>query len=64
MRLPPLSRRRVGFAAALASLAFALAGCGGDDVTAPPSQAQAPAGTTATLALLENDRPAHQRAVI
>ena len=54
MRLPPLSRRRVTAAAALASLAFALAGCGGDDVTAPPSsQTQAPAGTTATLALLE-----------
>jgi 2',3'-cyclic-nucleotide 2'-phosphodiesterase/3'-nucleotidase len=36
-------------------LAFALAGCGGDDVTAsaPQTQAQAPAGTTATLALLE-----------
>ena len=42
--------------AALASLAFILAACGGDDVTSPPATppaAQAPVGTTATLALLE-----------
>lgn len=56
MRLPLLSRRRVPAIAALASLAFILAACGGDDVTSQPvtpPAAQAPVGTTATLALLE-----------
>ncbi|KVN87944.1 bifunctional metallophosphatase/5'-nucleotidase [Burkholderia ubonensis] len=51
MRLPSLLRHRAPAAAALASLAF-LAACNGNDVTAPPSS-QAPAGTKATLALLE-----------
>ncbi|AOJ75819.1 bifunctional metallophosphatase/5'-nucleotidase [Burkholderia ubonensis] len=51
MRFPSLLRHRAPAAAALASLAF-LAACNGDDVTAPPSS-QAPAGTKATLALLE-----------
>jgi len=51
MRLPSLLRHRAPAAAALASLAF-LAACNGDDVTAPPAS-QAPAGTKATLALLE-----------
>ncbi|WP_423371669.1 bifunctional 2',3'-cyclic-nucleotide 2'-phosphodiesterase/3'-nucleotidase [Burkholderia sp. LMG 32019] len=56
MHLPLLSRRRMPAIAALASLAFILAACGGDDVTSPPvtpPAAQAPVGTTATLALLE-----------
>ncbi|KWH15165.1 bifunctional 2',3'-cyclic-nucleotide 2'-phosphodiesterase/3'-nucleotidase [Burkholderia multivorans] len=56
MRFPALPRRRVPAAAALASVAFTLAACGGDDVTSPPASqqpAQAPAGTTATLAVLE-----------
>ncbi|KVU55169.1 bifunctional metallophosphatase/5'-nucleotidase [Burkholderia ubonensis] len=51
MRFPSLLRHRAPAAAALASLAF-LAACNGNDVTAPPSS-QAPAGTKATLALLE-----------
>ncbi|KVX96944.1 bifunctional metallophosphatase/5'-nucleotidase [Burkholderia ubonensis] len=51
MRLPSLLRHRAPAAAALASLAF-LAACNGNDVTVPPSS-QAPAGTKATLALLE-----------
>ncbi|KVD12840.1 bifunctional 2',3'-cyclic-nucleotide 2'-phosphodiesterase/3'-nucleotidase [Burkholderia ubonensis] len=51
MRFPSLLRRRAPAAAALASLAF-LAACNGDGVSAPPSS-QAPAGTKATLALLE-----------
>ncbi|AYZ66453.1 bifunctional 2',3'-cyclic-nucleotide 2'-phosphodiesterase/3'-nucleotidase [Burkholderia multivorans] len=51
MRFTSLLRHRAPAAAALASLAF-LAACNGDDVTAPPSS-QAPAGTKATLALLE-----------
>ncbi|KVW43278.1 bifunctional 2',3'-cyclic-nucleotide 2'-phosphodiesterase/3'-nucleotidase [Burkholderia ubonensis] len=51
MRFPSLLRHRAPAAAALASLAC-LAACNGNDVTAPPSS-QAPAGTKATLALLE-----------
>ncbi|KWC50353.1 bifunctional 2',3'-cyclic-nucleotide 2'-phosphodiesterase/3'-nucleotidase [Burkholderia ubonensis] len=51
MRFPSLLRHRAPAAAALASLAF-LAACNGDGVSAPPSS-QAPAGTKATLALLE-----------
>ncbi|KVN36144.1 bifunctional metallophosphatase/5'-nucleotidase [Burkholderia pyrrocinia] len=51
MRLPSLLRHRAPAAAALASLAL-LAACNGDDITAPPAS-QAPAGTKATLALLE-----------
>ncbi|KWI34721.1 bifunctional metallophosphatase/5'-nucleotidase [Burkholderia ubonensis] len=51
MQFPSLLRHRAPAAAALASLAF-LAACNGDGVNAPPSS-QAPAGTKATLALLE-----------
>ncbi|AOK30720.1 MULTISPECIES: bifunctional 2',3'-cyclic-nucleotide 2'-phosphodiesterase/3'-nucleotidase [Burkholderia] len=52
MRLPSRLRRRLN-AATLAACAALVAGCNDDDSTPPPAAAQTPAGTKATLAVLE-----------